>query len=323
MRVSVVVPVFNSEATLAALVERLVASLATRYELEIVLVNDGSSDASGEVCRELAARHRFVRFVDLSRNFGEHNAVMAGLRYASGDCAVIIDDDFQNPPEEVAALVEELALGYDVVFSRYETKRHGPFRNFGSFVNNAAATVLLKKDWDLYLSSFKAINRFLIDEITRYEGPYPYVDGLILRVTRNIGTRTVRHDERSQGRSNYTTARLLRLWLNMFTNFSILPLRAASVAGLVFAATGLVLAVAFALERLEHPELPAGWASIAVILLVVSGVQLFALGMIGEYLGRLFMKDNGSPMFVARETVNCDEPAASGGARRDGDPGGT
>jgi len=307
MRVSVVVPVFNSEATLAPLVERLRGALARRYDLEIVLVNDGSADGSGEVCRELASRHRFVRFVDLSRNFGEHNAVMAGLRYASGDCAVIVDDDFQNPPEEVAALVEKLAQGYDVVYSRYESKQHSLFRNFGSFVNDAAATVLLKKDRDLYLSSFKAINRFVIDEITRYEGPYPYVDGLILRMTRNIATETVRHDPRAHGRSNYTTTRLLRLWLNMFTNFSILPLRVASLAGLVFSLTGLVLAVAFALERLSNPDLPAGWASLVVTLLVVSGVQLFALGMIGEYLGRLFLKDNGSPMFVARETINCDE----------------
>jgi undecaprenyl-phosphate 4-deoxy-4-formamido-L-arabinose transferase len=309
MRVSVVVPVFNSEATLAPLVERLRGALAQRYDLEIVLVNDGSVDRSGEVCRELASRHRFVRFVDLSRNFGEHNAVMAGLRYASGDCAVIIDDDFQNPPEEVAALVEKLAQGYDVVYSRYETKQHSPFRNLGSFVNNAAATVLLKKDRDLYLSSFKAINRFAIDEITRYEGPYPYVDGLLLRVTRNIATQTVRHDPRAHGRSNYTTVRLLRLWLNMFTNFSILPLRVASIAGLFFSLSGLALAVLFALERLANPDLPAGWASLVVTLLVVSGVQLFALGMIGEYLGRLFLKDNGSPMFVARETINCEEEA--------------
>ena len=307
LRVSVVVPVFNSESTLEPLVARLEASLAQRYDLEVVLVNDGSADASGDVCRSLAGRPPWVRFVDLSRNFGEHNAVMAGLRYASGDCAVIIDDDFQNPPEEVAALVEKLGEGYDVVFSSYQTKHHSLFRNFGSWLNNAAASVLLDKDRDLYLSSFKAINRFLIDEIGRYEGPYPYIDGLILRVTRSIATQPVEHRRREQGRSNYTVTRLLRLWLNMFTSFSILPLRIASLAGLVFAVTGLVLAVIFTLERLADPSLPAGWASLAVIVLVVSGVQLFALGMIGEYLGRLFLKDSGSPMYVTRETANCDE----------------
>ncbi len=311
LRVSVVVPVFNSEKTLEPLVARLEASLAKRYDLEVVLVNDGSADASGEACRRLAGRHPWVRFVDLSRNFGEHNAVMAGLRYASGDCAVIIDDDFQNPPEEVAALVEKLGEGYDVVFSSYQTKHHSLFRNFGSWLNNAAASVLLDKDRDLYLSSFKAINRFLIDELARYEGPYPYVDGLILRVTRNVAAVRVEHHPRAEGRSNYTPSRLLRLWLNMFTNFSILPLRIASLLGLLFALSGLVMAAVFALERLANPDLPAGWASVVVIVLVVSGVQLFALGMIGEYLGRLFLKDNGSPMYVARETANCDEAKPS------------
>ena len=311
LRVSVVVPVFNSEATLAPLVERLRAALAARYDLEVVLVNDGSADASADACRRLAEQYSWVRFVGLSRNFGEHNAVMAGLRYATGDYAVVIDDDFQNPPEEVAALVEKLREGYDVVFSRYPTKHHSAFRNFGSWLNNAVASVLLDKDRDLYLSSFKAINRFLIDELRRYDGPYPYVDGLILRVTGNVGTQEVVHRPRAHGRSNYTMARLVRLWLNMFTSFSILPLRVASLAGLAFALCGLLLAVVFVVERIANPELPAGWASLAVIVLVVAGVQLFAIGMIGEYLGRLYLKDNGRPMFVARETVNCGEDGAA------------
>jgi undecaprenyl-phosphate 4-deoxy-4-formamido-L-arabinose transferase len=315
-RISVIVPVFNGEATLEALVDRLRDAVQTRYELEVVLVNDGSADASGDVCRKLAGRHAWVRFVDLSRNFGEHNAVMAGLRFASGDCAVIVDDDLQNPPEEVVKLVDKLGEGYDVVFSSYQTKQHSALRNLGSWLNNAVASVLLKKDWGLYLSSFKAINRFVIDQLGRYEGPYPYVDGLILRVTRNIATQPVQHRPREEGRSNYTVSRLLRLWLNMFTSFSILPLRVASLLGLLFAGSGLVMAVFFALERLANPDLPAGWASVVVILLVVSGVQLFALGMIGEYLGRLFLKDNGSPMFVARETVNC---SGSPGLREHGD----
>jgi len=305
-RVSVVVPVFNSADTLEELVGGLQDALAGRYALEVVLVNDGSADASGTVCRDLAARHAWVRFVDLARNFGEHNAVMAGLTYASGDCAVVIDDDLQNPPGEVVKLVEKLREGHDVVFARYDRKHHSGLRNLGSRFNNAVASLLLQKERDLYLSSFKALNRFLIDEVTRYDGPYPYVDGLILRVTRRYATVLVEHRPRPRGRSNYTLARLLALWLDMFTNFSILPLRVASLLGLAFSATGFVLAVAFALERLRNPDLPTGWASIAVILLVVSGVQLFALGVIGEYVGRLFLKDNGSPMFVARETVNCD-----------------
>ena len=308
MRVSLVIPVYNGARTVRPLVERLRKELAERHELEIVLVNDGSEDDSAGVCRELARGDPRVRFVNLARNFGEHNAVMAGLRFASGDCAVILDDDFQNPPSEVTRLVEKLDEGFDVVFARYERKQHPWLRNLGSRFNNAVASVMLGKPRDLYLSSFKAVNRFVIDEITRYTAPYPYVDGLILRTTRNFATALVRHDPRAEGPSNYTLARLVRLWLNMFTNFSILPLRAASLAGLVFALLGLALAAGFVVEKLRHPELPAGWASLAVIVLTISGVQLFALGMIGEYLGRLFLQDNGTPIFVVRETVNCGEP---------------
>ncbi len=307
LRVSVIVPVYNSSGTLEQLVERLHAELATRYDFEIVLVNDASPDDSGEICRRLATAHSWVRFVDLARNFGEHNAVMAGLSYCRGDCAVIVDDDFQNPPAEVAKLVEKLREGYDVVFSRYEKKQHSAFRNLGSRFNNAVASVMLKKEWGLYLSSFKAISRFMIDEITRYEGPYPYVDGLILRSTANYTTQLVEHSPRQQGRSNYTLMKLTRLWLDMLTNFSILPLRIASLLGILFAFVGLVLTVFVMAERLQDPELVPGWASTAVLILVVSGVQLFALGMIGEYLGRLFLQGNGSPMFVARRTMNCED----------------
>lgn len=221
-RLSVVVPVYNGARTVGPLVERLHEHLASRYELEVVLVNDGSpDDDSADVCRGLALRLPWVRFVDLARNFGEHNAVMAGLNHCSGDAAVIMDDDFQNPPAEVVKLVERLDEGYDVVFSRYEEKKHHPLRNLGSRFNDAVANLVLDKHSDLYLSSFKALNRFLIDEIIRYPGPYPYVDGLILRTTRHYATQTVEHVERQHGRSGYTARKLVRLWLAMFTNFSV------------------------------------------------------------------------------------------------------
>lgn len=307
-RVSIVIPVYNGAATIGPLVERLRGALSRQpYELEVVLVNDGSADRSAEVCRALAHAHGWVRFVNLARNFGEHNAVLAGLTHASGSCAVIMDDDFQNPPSEVGKLLERLWQGYDVVFSRYEQKRHSPLRNLGSSFNNLVASWMLKKPRDLYLSSFKAIDRFVIDEVVKYTGPYPYIDGLILRMTRNYTTELVQHDPREAGRSGYTLTKLVRLWLNMFTNFSILPLRVASIAGLACALVGLILAMVFTFEKLRHPELPLGWASVMVGMLIVGSVQLFALGIIGEYLGRLFMKANGSPQFVARETINCGD----------------
>jgi undecaprenyl-phosphate 4-deoxy-4-formamido-L-arabinose transferase len=302
-RVSIVIPVYRGEKTVGQLVRTLEAGLAERYDLDIILVNDGSPDNSAAVCRQLAAEVPGVRFVDLSRNFGEHNAVMAGLNQAAGDYAVIMDDDFQNPPEEVGKLIEEIRRGYDVVFSYYEKKRHHWLRNLGSRFNNYVASVLLEKPRDVYLSSFKAISRFTVDEIVKYQGPYPYVDGLIFRVTRNYSRVLVRHDARREGRSGYTPAKLVSLWLNMFTSFSVVPLRMATWAGFLFSLMGLLIAAVFAVEKLRHPELPVGWASLICSLFVIGGVQLFALGMIGEYLGRLFLKINGQPQFVIREIV--------------------
>lgn len=303
---SILIPVYNGEKTIGALVERLRDEFEPRCSFEVVLVNDGSEDDSATVCRDLATRYASVRFVNLSRNFGEHCAVMAGLNHCTGRCAVIMDDDFQNPPGEAAKLVERIEQGWDVVFARYAVKQHHPIRNFASWCNNLVATFLLRKPYGLYLSSFKAINRFVIDEVTKYRGPFPYVDGLILRVTRRLDTLTLQHDARAVGRSNYDLTRLLRLHLNMFTSFSVMPLRVASLLGVVFAGVGMLLAVAFAYEKLTNPQLPVGWASTIVVVLIVAGVQLFALGLIGEYLGRLFMNASGQPQFVTRETINCD-----------------
>lgn len=316
-KLSVVIPVFRGASTIGPLVERLEADdlLLKEREIEIVLVNDGSPDNSGAVCRALANARPHVRFIDLSRNFGEHNAVMAGLNHCSGDAAVILDDDFQNPPSEVRKLVEKLAEGFDVVWSRYEVKRHGWFRNLGSRFNDSVATLMLGKPRGLYLSSFKAISRFVIDEVVRYRGPFPYLDGLVLRITRNYTTVLCQHDPRQSGKSGYTLRKLVSLWLNMFTGFSVLPLRLASFAGIAVALVGALLGVWFLIERLYDPEIQSGWASIIVTVLIVSGIQLLVLGVIGEYLGRLFLQDNGRQQFVVRGRVNCD--GAGGDKARD------
>jgi undecaprenyl-phosphate 4-deoxy-4-formamido-L-arabinose transferase len=319
MRLSVIIPVYNGAKTIGPLVAEVKAALAPHYELEIVLINDGSpADNSADVCRQLAETDRSVKFLDLSRNFGEHNAVMAGLNHCTGDAAVIIDDDFQNPPSQITLLVDKLQEGFDVVFSRYDEKKHSPFRNYGSWFNNLAATVILGKPYSLYLSSFKALNRFLINEITRYDGPFPYVDGLILRVTRRYTVVTVEHQERAGGRSGYTLRKLLSLWANMFTSFSVLPLRGAMMFGFFFSIASFLLAFAFAIEKMIHPDLPLGWASVVVLLCLVAGVQLFSIGMIGEYLGRLFVSHNRRPQFVVRSAVNTKASPPRKEEQRDG-----
>ena len=265
MLISVVIPVYNGAGTIGPLVQRLLEASAERT-LQIVLVDDGSLDASDEVCRSLSARHPgVVTFVKLARNFGEHNAVMAGLWHARGDYVVIMDDDFQNPPEEVGRLIDHaLQHGHDIVYTYFPVKHHHWARNLGSRLNDQVANFMLDKPRHLYLSSFKCMSRFLVDQILKYRGPYPYIDGLALRCSQNIGTVAVSHAPRREGRSNYTLRKLFRLWLNMFVNFSVMPLRVATVVGLAASALGVALGVEAMVERLVRPGVPVGWASVLV-----------------------------------------------------------
>ena len=311
-KVSIIIPVFNSSETISLLVDEIIKEIKIYKELEIVLVNDGSSlDNSSEVCERIAYKNPTVKFINLSRNFGEHNAVLAGLNFCTGDCAVIMDDDFQNPPKDVYKLVDEIENGNDVVFSKYIEKKHHLLRNLGSKFNNLIATILLNKPRELYLSSFKAINRFVIDELIKYKGPYPYIDGLIVRITQKFVSVTVSHESRSIGKSGYTISKLTSLWLNMFTNFSIIPLRLAVAFGFIFSVVGIVLALVFFIEKLNNPELPVGWTSLMVSIFLLGSLQLFAIGMVGEYLGRMFLSTGGKPQFVVRSLINCSQDKES------------
>ena len=310
-RISVVVPVYNGAETVPKLIEQLDKHLRPQNALELILVNDGSTrDNSDEVCEVAAQQNDWIVYIELSTNFGEHNAVMAGLNHSTGDYVVIMDDDLQNPPHEVIRLVEELDRGdYDVVFSYYKKKQHGMSRNLGSAFNNMNASYVLKKPRDLYLSSFKCIRRSVVKQVIKYDGPYPYIDGLILRSTTCYGRLEVEHDSREVGRSGYSLRKLVSLWLNMFTNFSILPLRIASAIGLLLATLSGFAGIVVIIEKIMNPDLPTGWASIFVALLFMSSVQLLAIGLMGEYLGRVLMKLNNIPQFVVRRTIRSKEQA--------------
>ncbi len=310
-RISVVVPVYNGAETLPKLIEQLDKHLRPQNSLELILVNDGSTrDNSDEVCEVAAQQNDWIVYIELSTNFGEHNAVMAGLNHCTGDYVVIMDDDLQNPPHEAIRLVDELDRGgYDVVFSCYKKKKHGLSRNLGSSFNNLIASYVLKKPRDLYLSSFKCIRRSVVKQIIKYDGPYPYIDGLILRSTTRYGRLEVEHFSREAGRSGYSLRKLVSLWLNMFTNFSILPLRIASAIGLLLATLSGLAGVVVIIEKIMNPDLPTGWASVFVAILFMSSVQLLAIGLMGEYLGRVLMKLNKIPQFVVRRTIRNKEQA--------------
>lgn len=301
--VSIVIPVYNAEDSIANLVEELILEMNKEYNLEIVLVNDHSKDTSENVCATLFKKYpNTVRFFSLAKNVGEHNAVMAGLNNISGDYAVIMDDDFQNPIQEVKRLIEFTTQSeYDVVFTYYEKKEHSLLRNLGSVFNDKVANIMLNKPKDLYLSSFKIIRRTLVDEIIKYDLPFPYIDGLILRSTENIGKFKVRHDPRKIGKSGYTLSKLVSLWLNMFINFSILPLRLSTFFGFAFAGLGFILGILAILERFLNPELPQGYTFLFVFIAMISGVQLISIGILGEYIGRFFLAHNLQPQYIIKK----------------------
>jgi len=311
---SVVIPVYLGAATIGELVGALRA-LEIEGGLEIVLVVDGSPDNSLDVCKQLAAEPGApITLLSLSRNFGEHNAVMAGFARARGAYAITMDDDLQNPPAEVRRLFEHARDGgYDAVYTYYAEKKHAPWRNLGSKFTNWCADRLIDKPPGLYLSSFRCISAFVRERIVAsYEGPFPYVDGLVFQVTQNVGRVQVHHLPRNEGQSNYTLRRLIRLWLAMFLNFSVMPLRLATLAGLAFGALGAVGAVITTVEAIVSDKPPQGWASMMVAVLVLAGVQLVVIGMIGEYLGRMFLAVNRKPQYLVREVFRRG-PGGSGG----------
>jgi glycosyltransferase involved in cell wall biosynthesis len=274
LNVSIVIPVFNAEATIGVLTERLVEVFSDRCALQIVLVNDGSWDRTHEVCLALVDKlPHIVSYICLAKNFGEHNAVMAGLRHSMGDYVVIMDDDCQNHPEDAVRLVDEARTrGLDLVYSDYPSREHHWFRILGSRFNGMVANFMLDKPKDLYLSSFKCLSRWLVREIVKYKGPFPYIDGLALRCTRNIGRIQVAHHR-----------------------------RVSAVLGLILMVCGALLGVGVVLEKLMGRDIPAGWPFLAIITLMFSGAQLLMLGIIGEYLGRLFLSINETPQFVIKE----------------------
>ncbi len=301
---SFVIPLYNSAETIAPLVQEI-SALQIAGGHEIVLVNDGSRDETAEVCRRLAAAAKVpITYVEHARNFGEHNAVLTGWRHARGAHIVNLDDDGQNPPSQAVRLWEHARVtGLDVVFGHYDVKRHDAWRNFGSWFTNRMTDWALDKPSGFYLSSFRCVSAFVTKQVTAYAGPYPYIDGLILQVTQRIGSIEVTHVERKAGASGYTLRRLLRLWLSAWINFSVLPLRIATVLGLVIAALGIAAlgVVAYLWAQGIGPQYGWGWTMAA--LLIFSGAQLVMLGLIGEYIGRMFISVNQRPQAIVREIV--------------------
>lgn len=313
--ISIVVPVYRSENILPHLAAQVSAAMdaAGKVErFELILVNDASPDGSWRVIQDLATRHAFVKGICLARNFGQHNATMAGLNHAQGDIVVIMDDDLQHPPQTIMSLVGAVREGYDVCYTRYVNRQHAFWKKLGSWFNDRVASFLLRKPRGLYLSSYKALHRRVVQEVIRYDGPYAYVDGLILDITNHITSVPIEHQARHEGKGNYNLRKSLSLWLKMATSFSIIPLRVASITGMILAAVSALVMIVVVVQKLLHPETPAGWTSLVLTVLFVGGLQLLCLGVIGEYLGRAYLKINHKPQFAVRERTGCVAPAKAG-----------
>ena len=309
-KLSIVIPVYGSERVLPELVVQLTRVIDTlagiNKSYEIIFVCDRSPDKSWKVIQSLAATYPQVQGILLRTNAGQHNALMAGFTRAKGELVVTMDDDLQHSPNDIPRLLNELKQGHDVVFARFKNRNHALWKIWGSRLNDVVAGYLMKKPKGLYLSPFRAMKSSIRDEIVNYKGPYVYVDGLILSVTRDIGTVEVEHYERHAGDSGYSFRKSISLWLKMATNFSVVPLRITSLCGMIFAGFGFFLAILLIIQKFTINIMPVGWTSLIVTVLIIGGAQLLAIGVLGEYLGKVLLTLNGKPQYVIAETVGSN-----------------
>lgn len=309
--ISFVIPCYRSAVTLPGVVREIKETMETMdsYAYEIILVNDGSPDNTLDVIRKLCSENDLITGISLAGNFGQHAALMAGFHHCRGDIVVCLDDDGQTPACEVDRLLAGLEKGADVVYARYSHKHHSGFRNLGSRINELMTRIMLGKPKNLYLSSYFAARRFVIDEMIRYEYAYPYVIGLVLRTTKNIVNADVNHRDRQDGKSGYTLKKLLGLWFNGFTAFSVKPLRIATVAGVICAFCGFGYGIYTIIKKIfiRPPELVIGFSALMSVIVFMGGMIMLMMGMIGEYMGRMYISMNNSPQFVIREVIKKEE----------------
>ena len=310
MKISFVIPCYNSESNISVVLEEIRKAMLLRPEIsyEIILVNDCSKDHTASVIREIAIADSHVTAVDLAKNVGQAGALLAGLHFVSGDIIMTSDDDGQTPVGRVFDFLEELEKGYDVVCARY-TDRDQPsfFRRIGSSLNRGMSDWLIEKPHGVYMAAFFMARRYITDEMIRYQHPYPYISGLILRITQNVGNLDVEQGSRNSGSSGYTLKKLLTLWMNGFTAFSVKPLRVAAIVGTVLAFCGFITAIVTLIRKIMIPEITAGYSSLIAAVLGVGGLILIFMGLIGEYIGRIYMCINESPQFVVKEVTRNGE----------------
>ncbi len=306
MKYSFVIPCYNSAKTIVSVVDEVKTKMKdmSHEDYEIILINDCSPDNTFDVIREICRENSNIIGINHTRNFGQHAALMDGFSFSSGDVVICLDDDGQTPANEVDKLIYKINEGYDAVYAEYEHKKQSLFRNLGSGVNRVMTEVMLEKPKELYVSSYFALKRYIVDEVLNYKGAYPYVLGLVLRATKNVCNVRVEHRERKIGSSGYNFKKLIALWMNGFTSFSIMPLRIASYTGSFIAIIGFIYAIYVIIKKIMNPMILLGWSSTIAIILILGGFILLVLGLIGEYIGRIYININNSPQYVVRDVIN-------------------
>ena len=312
--VSFIIPCYRSEQTIEDVINEIEGAMdmLVLYRYEIILINDCSPDNTWDKICSLVRTHEEVRGINLAKNFGQHAALMAGFNHAKGDIIVCLDDDGQTPADEVGKLLYQIEKGADVVYARYAHKKHNLFRNFGSAMNEWMAHVMLGKPRELYVSSYFAARRFIVDEMIKYKSSYPYVIGLVLRTTGNIVNVDVTHRARTVGNSGYNFGKLMALWINGFTAFSIKPLRVGTLMGGIIACLGFLYGIYTIIKKLLYPDLPiVGFSALMSMMTFMSGMIMIMLGLVGEYIGRIYISQNNNPQYVIREEVSHEESKES------------
>lgn len=310
MLYSFIIPCYKSGQTIRKVVELTAEEMEKegKKEYEFILVNDCSPDGGEtlKALKELVAEYSYVKVIDFAKNAGQHHAILAGMKYANGGVIIGMDDDLQTHPSQLPKLFEKFEEGYDIVYGYYPEKKHSCFRNVVSKLNYWSVRVLIGKPKELKTSSFWVMKSFVRDYVIQYKVLYPYLQGMFLHTTQNIGCVPIEHFSREVGDSGYTLKKLIKLWSGII-GFSVVPLRIAMTIGNIFAGLGILGAVYVVISKILHPEMLLGWASMMSALCFFSGVILFFIGIVGEYIGRIALNVNNEPEYVIREIITKEE----------------
>lgn len=305
IEISIVIPVYNSSSIVEELQKRISQSISIPYE--IILVNDCSKDDSWSKIVSLSIKHPHITGINLRKNSGQDNALLAGIRIAKGNYCVIMDDDLQHNPEDIMPLYNECKKGYDVCYANFTSLKQSNVKNIGSNTNGKLAEILVSKPKGIYLSPFKIINRSTVLEIAKFAGPYPYIDGIILTITQNLTQIGLIHQERLSGKSNYTLSKSISVFMKLFTGFSVLPLRIATIAGCISTFIGFILILKYLYDYFIAKNFIEGWTTVVVLIIFFAGLILITLGIIGEYIGRMYLTLNNKPQYSISEIVRSND----------------